>query len=492
MDKPLPREVVVDYLQFDRFVDEHPTLRYVQFDGRVTEDLSLFALPEDFDFELLDIRIKRIASSLPAMIRIFERPVIHLKEVDTVMPIEAVRKTDTGSVRYAALHSDTWENIDENGFKPRKLLTRTYEDNYSIYENTVFAYSVDLTLSYLAANMRMLRGLLYRNKIVEIDVLERVNHINFFLALGKLHTGYIRHFGQIYEGCEELYSRLNRLYTALSSHLKYPVYRKNRGKFKRQQPVKSTNILAMDKDYHKVFLLLKSFEKERPKIDPVSASELEQMKKSYSRFCVILFIFAASHYGFRCPEETILDFDRLDIIMARGSWKMSVRSTEYGILLNFEKDRKYSILMCPDIGGARPQLTVVRELGEIVRLSPTDERDSLFISVSDIDSFRRFQNLILKGTVMTDDSFETCSFCGGSMQTRGKGHFVCRKCLAEVKLCTCPVTGEQYRTTGLSGYKIRSGEKIGNDNASLLHYRSITELTDRGDHICPLCKRVHD
>ena len=135
-----------DYEQFDLFTKAYPSLDGIHFDSYVTGKLSLLALPESFDFHALEARLDMISAALPAMIRIFEKPIIHLKETEDVMPIEAVRKLNSHSIRYAAEHSDTWEGYDESGIKPRKLLTRRYEDNYSIYENTLFACSVDLSV----------------------------------------------------------------------------------------------------------------------------------------------------------------------------------------------------------------------------------------------------------------------------------------------------------------------------------------------------------
>ena len=83
-------------------------------------------------------------------------------------------------------------------------------------------------LSYLRKNIRDLKNLMYASNKLEFNLLERVNHIQYFLAIGKLHTGYIRDFNKYYDIAKVYYDRMNLIYTTLSARLKRNVYRLNK------------------------------------------------------------------------------------------------------------------------------------------------------------------------------------------------------------------------------------------------------------------------
>ena len=61
---------------------------------------------------------------------------------------------------------------------------------------------------------------------LEFNYLERVNHWDYFLAIGKLHTGYARNFGKYYNKSKELFDRMSLINQALTTRLKRNVYRK--------------------------------------------------------------------------------------------------------------------------------------------------------------------------------------------------------------------------------------------------------------------------
>jgi|GEM_PF-2066242 len=481
-----------EYDQFDTFVAENPRLDFLHFDPCVSGWLSLFALPSDFDFGTLESRLKAIEATVPAMLRIFRKPLIHLRETDDLMPIETVRKISSKSVSYASSHSSTWDKSDGCGITPRKLMTEKYEDDYSIYENLVFVHTVDLALKYLGSNMRLLSGLLYRSNRIELNLLDRAHHLNYFSTIGRLYTGYVRHFGEIYEGSDLLYLRMKKMSGTIRSGLKYPVYRNNVGKAE-DIGLHNTNILTMNKDYRRVFSLLKRFDRIGGEIPAITERDKELFAVSYFRFCVILLVFSAVGFDFTCEDDTVIDFDDIDITMVRRGYRMSVRRERSGILLTFDKGRKYSILLVPLGADHRPSSDPYAEcFNETIYLSPDhDEKDCLTVSVSDVDSFRRMQNVMLRGEIMSDASFDQCPFCIRDLKLEEEGVFVCRSCMTEIRRELCPTAGRYYITSGLSGYKLAGAPENRSDSASLLYYRSITPLTRQGFKICPLCKKVH-
>ena len=170
----------------------------MQFDYAVVHGLTLFMIEPDFSFDVLEDKINAILAVLPAVKRIFAQPCIHLKEQDVILPTESVRIINNNTVQHISSHSELWTDVKKDEIKPSRLLTRTYEDNYGIYENLVFCQTVDEILAFSRIYTRFFKELIYTNQTIEINLLERVNHLNYFLALGKLHIGYSRSFEAYY------------------------------------------------------------------------------------------------------------------------------------------------------------------------------------------------------------------------------------------------------------------------------------------------------
>ncbi len=120
------------------------------------------------------------------------------------------------------------DGYKDNEVKPSKLLTKTYEDDYGIYENRVFCDLVDDVLAFARKEIRFLREMIYTNRTIEINLLERVNHLNYFLALGKLHTGYSRNFDSYYDIAARCLNKLQFISNSIIPRLKRPVYKNNR------------------------------------------------------------------------------------------------------------------------------------------------------------------------------------------------------------------------------------------------------------------------
>jgi hypothetical protein len=103
------------------------------------------------------------------------------------------------------VHSELWSNIKDDKLIPRKLMSIRQEDDYAIYENIVFARTVDVILRFTSRNLAVLRDMLYANREMRFNLLERENHPLYFLALGKLHTGYLRDYDKYLLPIEKCY-----------------------------------------------------------------------------------------------------------------------------------------------------------------------------------------------------------------------------------------------------------------------------------------------
>jgi hypothetical protein len=192
-------------------------ISYADFDALTQTDLNLFALREDIDLEGLEAILDRIVSALPAMRHIFASPIIRLRDTGEILPVEAVRVVNNKTLAHISVHSELWENVRDGQLIPRKLMSIRQEDDYALYENIVFARTVDAILRLTESNLAVLRDMLYANREMSFNLLERENHPSYFLALGKLHTGYLRDYDKYLLPIERCYEKLCTIERTLTS-----------------------------------------------------------------------------------------------------------------------------------------------------------------------------------------------------------------------------------------------------------------------------------
>ncbi len=88
--------------------------------------------------------IKAIESGVTAIEKIIKDPKKFIKTERNVVPIELAKKTTAESVMHLSSHSQFVKDIDENGnVIPSKILNITAEDDYAIYENRFIKCLVD-------------------------------------------------------------------------------------------------------------------------------------------------------------------------------------------------------------------------------------------------------------------------------------------------------------------------------------------------------------
>lgn len=295
------------------FVKKHPLMSYIEFDYYVVHDLTLFSVEPDFDFTKLSQTIYSIKKATPAIKRIFNKPIIILRDSDDVLPVENARIINQNTLLHLANHSQFVTNITNTGLKPRKLLTRIYEDDYSIYENIIFCNFINDVMFMIRKNRKILNSLLYASDIMRFNILEKVNHLNYFLALGKLHTGYIRDFSQYFQLAKELLVELSFINNAINPRLGKPIYRKN---LKRNKglSLKKTNIFLSQKDYRQVFKTYKYLLGTKTNtINYNQEIDLESLRESYVTFVQILVLFSVGHFRFEIDPKVKIDLNSLGV-----------------------------------------------------------------------------------------------------------------------------------------------------------------------------------
>ena len=448
-------------------------ISYADFDALTQTDLNLFALREDIDLEALEAVLDRIITALPALRHIFSAPIIRLRDSGEILPVEAVRVVNNKTLAHISVHSELWENVRDGQLIPRKLMSIRQEDDYALYENIIFARTVDAILRLTESNLAVLRDMLYANREMRFNLLERENHPSYFLALGKLHTGYLRDYDKYLLPIERCFDKLGVIERTLTSRLSMPVYKKCK-RSKTKLTLKRTNIFRSQKDYRKLYSLAKYLSD----IGAVDLSEAALVEKEeYKHFCAMLCVFAAGHFNFKFDKYRTIDFTDINTAARFGDWILTIKAADGGIILAVKKEFEYKIFLSP-----MSESEAVAD--EVITVTP-DGIESMRLSLYDIDSFRRIQQMLLRAMVYADGSHEVCPFCGKELIKTENG-YECGACRTVICENTCPKTGAQYYSTAIKNFarKPRGGE-------GLYHYRNITPLSDEGAFLCPVCGKEH-
>lgn len=516
MTKPNEKMTIEEYQRFSKlldgiseFVRKHQVITYIEFDYYVVHDMTLFSIEPDFDFAQLEETIRHIKKATPAVKRIFSKPIIVLRDSDDVVPVENARVINQNTLLHLANHGQYVSNITEKGIKPRKLLTRIYEDDYSIYENVIFCNFIDDILWIIKKNRRTLNTLLYASDIMKFNLLEKVNHVNYFLALGKLHTGYIRDFSQYFNLSRQLLSELSLISRAIQPRLIKPIYQKN---LKRNVslPLKKTNIFLMQKDYRLVYKTYKYLLGNQPKTEENDVLiDHETMTMKYLTFVQILTIFAVGHFNFEADPRYKMDLNSLDITFTFKDWKLVIfNNNKKEILLHFNKDKNYKMIIISNHSSVQAHHYYKKNFGvdEVIVANQFDEdyleRDDIFISMEDIDSFRRIQQFILRGMIYSDTQRSICPFCGGILEKDPyKGFYQCKDCMTQIKEGKCKDAHKSFFYTDnahLKKYAINKSDFRHDEYwyyekqvESSMYFRNITKINPKGEILCPYCNKVH-
>lgn len=533
-------QMAEDYASISSFVKKYNgKIDFVHFDYYTVNEAKLFSIRDDFDFDALQRTLYKIIAELSPIKRIFSKPLIHLKDQDVILPVESVHKINNETVIHLASHSELWENFSKDGVKPRKLKTVNNQDNYSIYENIAFTRCIDTILNYTGRNLRQLYDFIYSSKLLEFKPSERIDHLSYYLAIGKLHTGYIRDFVKNYAQIDSCINAINSIRKVITSRLHRPVYQKNTKYRNDKFVLRKTNILKMHKDYKRIYALLRYFQTENISYDgELPCDNLEEFNQTYFWFCELLTIFSVSHFNFLVDErsgEEMLDFDNLNLYFnfvnlghKHNSWTLSVETVIYNevrlIQIDVKKNKTYRIALVPEI--REDELDKINDklegykASKIIIATPFEGfSEGMYISSDSINSFRRIQQAILRAMVYSDEDREVCAFCGDELELmmnenggaaedeNGNYIYYCSTCRQQIRTVVCPVAKNAgnpkstFFATTIKGYKqyVDSNKRISFDQEYMfnrqveeqMHFRNITKITSELDIVCPFCGKVH-
>ena len=221
-------------------------------------------------------------------------------------------------------------------------------------------------------------------------------------------------------------------------------------------------------------------------------------------------IFSIGHFNFVFPEEQTFDFENLEATAFFQQWELTLKSIEIkgvnALVFQIKKDKTYtSCLILSNrnrvFGASLEAFKDEVRADEYLFASANiyGEKDVVYISLYNIDSFRRIQQILLRGMIYSDETKQDCPFCGGVLEKTENGSecFVCR---ADIRRLVCPDTQRFFYVSDIkkhtflsdqSEYQRRQEFLHDRFAEAQLHFRNITPITYDGMPICPFCGKEH-
>lgn len=265
--------------------------------------IPLCTFNRKFESITKDYDVEAMADCIDKFPHIFNKPKQHLKQVNEIRPAAVVSRIGQESISHLASHSEHWKGIKASGLVPERLLARTLEDDYAIYENLAVKTMVDKLY-------REMKDLSEEN----IDCYMQMDVDDGHAVSGEQKT-YFHARDILLKGMDDDTVALNqllleeqreyifRILEKLGKCRSTPLYRT----LKRAKPIhgklKKTNIFMMDK-YYKYAYELWGLMENRQEVTPYDA--VQNVEGEYALFCKILFIFALRYFQFE-PDEAGAD-----------------------------------------------------------------------------------------------------------------------------------------------------------------------------------------
>ena len=497
------------YASVGGFADSHKEISCERFDRAVLEEIRLFDVPEETHFYAVEEMLDRILHALPAIKRIFSKPLIRLRDTHELRPIEAVRVIDNQTLAHIAVHSEIWSNVTQEGIIPRKLMTIENKESYVIYENLVFVQVVDSILRTLDYTKHVLKDILYGGGDFQVNLFDRTHHKFYFHAIGKLHLEYARSHELQYEFYLRCVEKIMLIERTLVSQMHAPVYTFCKKK-KKKVSLKKTNAFRSHKDYKQLYLLSKWMDEHHFFAQEGEERSAAFNQADYEKFCLFMSIFAVEHFQFTFPENQSFNFEAFQAVASYKAWTLHWAQKEVAgvraLVFRMEKDAVYTLSL---ILSERQSITGVA-LDAFQREVPSDEylfasecqygeKDVVYLSIYNMDSFRRVQQMLLRAMIFADTEKKDCPFCGGALEAKENG-WLCPVCRADIQKEICPDTQKPFYTSSIKKHQFlaRKGEERKRQEflhdryaEAQLHFRNITLITEDGLPICPHCKKNH-
>jgi len=482
------------YKNVAKYLRANPEMAFINFEYATSSDLNLCTFFQSAELTAINKASEEIKRYLPFLINIFTKPVIHLKDNEVVLPVDAVKRVNHQTISHLAVHSEDWKAADARDVTPKRLLTRESVDDYGIYENVVFFNLIEKILHYLRKHIYHLTEILDTLKAaVNFGDFGKLNHSMYYLAIGKLHVGFYKH-----DNSAEIAATLDdisKLYRLISSYKTRNVYAKNIHAKPIIGELKKTNILTMHKDYRHVYTLYQSMSmRSMVAVKPGRTADQTRSQRYYEQFCQSLTLFAIAHFNFK-PDTSNIVYKKgkaaAQFKFKRWTVTVSVKRKDnlgcniIDLETTYRKNTvKYALIPISHYvsKGKRSEYEerLVKRMmkskvpyDKYIFLEPYDydhdtespydysirflagKKDSvkethyaiLPASITDVNSFRRIQRVLYESMTRASKGRELCAFCGEPLSADNEQKLSCSKCRTVVYNIDCVNCNEKFSAT---------------------------------------------
>ena len=242
---------------------------------------------------------RAILTLLPHLQQVCRTPRLYLKVEEQRLPISRARRTPARAIADLVSHPGDWEHRTLRSIQPARVLARTLEDEWSIYENLVAVRLVDHLLTYLAQRVEELREIERRltagrdhSEDARNSYWRRARRVTALWA-DVLNEGSQRHLLKV---IERLDLALRQIQALLNSRLYSQVPRTASVGIALQ----STNILVNDPHYRKVARLWRLWASLGHRRDETREQRLARRHDegdAWDRFTLLLVVRALDRLG---------------------------------------------------------------------------------------------------------------------------------------------------------------------------------------------------
>jgi hypothetical protein len=308
IDRGLSPKYASAYKSFD---DEFDKLKNTTpLEAIKDKTLRMYAVDQSTHIKDITETLDIIRKCIPSIRKICNKPKSHLKSVNEIRPIDTVKRVGYESIPYLASHSEDWLARTATGLKPARLFSRVEEEDFQIYENRVVKTLIDKTFSFFKKYIQELENNYKQIKVI-MDSDTQTQSFGFDIGFQKavkmlLTDNFLGDKKQIeqLELAEKLLKESKELYNKFHDLKQSRLYKLLYHTKMVTNPLNETNILLLDRDYKKVFLLWKEIQKaSAPEKNEEIKIQPSDIQKSYYNFCYALIQFAFYSLNFSCETD---------------------------------------------------------------------------------------------------------------------------------------------------------------------------------------------
>lgn len=278
--------------------------RFVDILNHDLYNLNLCTFGRNVEEMRSDKSLEEILVHMKHLKQVFMRPKSHLREEMELLPVEVVTRISHETIQHLASHSENCEARRVNGLVPSRLLAKSLEEDWAIYENVVAKNLVDRLYAYIKKYKRNVslaeHGTNYSLSVKNEDR-------NVHVAQARLYKGFISTEDSAYDGDTDFLSLRKKQCSEILATVVFcresKLYRKLKKCKKSYSPLKSTNIFMMDTNYNSIYKLWRILDQAEFNTDKVNVSS--NINKPYFDFVYSLLNFSLNNFNFS-PKTNFL------------------------------------------------------------------------------------------------------------------------------------------------------------------------------------------